>query len=297
MSPGPANDCGFDEFVWMVRNLDEEALRSADRCILEYLLPYVRMSSIDHVEHLNRAREESRIILEDGGFQREALLQQFWKDFTPLRDSIWNSYDNLTRMPPSNRRDTYLADYQHLVNYVDQFGQDLRDSLNRKVGTLSLQESRQSIKEAETVRRLSQLAFVFIPMTFVTSCFGMNLQILGSGLAELSTFLIIASIVTVAALVLPSTYTRLKRFLLTSSRTTTLRIILKLARYLPGAALWMVWFGISHPGDLRSYLEAMGLYRLLHRNDPERRSEFQPPESLKLSPSWHKLGQQVFDFF
>jgi hypothetical protein len=51
------------------------------------------------------------------------------------------------------------------------------------IGTMAIQESRRSIKEAVSAKRLTQLTFVFIPLSYAASLFGMNInEITGSGL-------------------------------------------------------------------------------------------------------------------
>ena len=50
------------------------------------------------------------------------------------------------------------------------------------MATMSLMESEKAIIEAEGVTKLTQLAFFFIPLTFVAGIFGMNLA------ASLETF-------------------------------------------------------------------------------------------------------------
>lgn len=49
-----------------------------------------------------------------------------------------------------------------------------------KLTLLQIEESRKAIQQAETVRRLTILAFVFIPLSTVCGAFGMNLRELGS---------------------------------------------------------------------------------------------------------------------
>jgi hypothetical protein len=47
---------------------------------------------------------------------------------------------------------------------------------------MAIQESRRSIKEAVSVKRLTQLAFVFIPLSYASSLFGMNInEMTGNG--------------------------------------------------------------------------------------------------------------------
>jgi Mg2+ and Co2+ transporter CorA len=45
------------------------------------------------------------------------------------------------------------------------------------MGTMSIIESGKAINEAEQVTKLTQLAFFFIPLTFVAGVFGMNLAV------------------------------------------------------------------------------------------------------------------------
>ncbi len=50
------------------------------------------------------------------------------------------------------------------------------------IGTMAIQESRKSIQEAISVKRLTQLAFVFIPLNYVSSLFGINInEMTGNG--------------------------------------------------------------------------------------------------------------------
>ena len=281
----------------MIRCLDDEALKSADESILEYLLPYIRLSAINFSQALDELRQETYIVnaIGDDDDLDIRSLEQFWRNFVLLRDNFRISYDNLAQLPPSDSRDKHLADYRQLSDRINQFEQDIRDSLDRKVGILSLRESRQSIKEAETVRRLSQLAFIFIPHTFVTSCFGMNLQLLGGGRGELSSFFIAAASVTAAVLVLPQGHFMAKRNV--EPYTRPLRVTIKLAKYCPIEALWMVWFAIGHLGKLGMFLVRMGLYHKFLGDDFGTINQFAPEKTLKLSSSWQETGQKIFDFF
>jgi hypothetical protein len=58
----------------------------------------------------------------------------------------------------------------------------MRETIQMNVGNLSLRESRRSLAQADSIGRVTFLAFVFIPLSLVTSFFGMNIQELtGSG--------------------------------------------------------------------------------------------------------------------
>jgi len=275
-------------------------LSSADDSILEYLLPYAHIAEDGYIKGLDRLREESYIVDSTLSDLDEKSLKEYWESFTQFRDQFRLTHDNLARLPASETRDECLADYDHLSEKIDQFRRDIEVSLHRKVSLLSLRESQQSIKEAEAVRRLSQLAFVFIPLTFVTSCFGMNMDVLGSGSGKLSTFFSVASSVTIAALLLPLVYSIYRTTIrdVIEQNTRPLRIIAKLARYFPATAFRLLCYGTRHPGKIGSFLIEMGLYNKLLRDDDFMEIyNFDPPESLGLSPDWYNIGRETFDFF
>jgi len=104
-----------------------------------------------------------------------------------------------------------IRDYEQTVleseRQLDLFAQQL----SHKASLASLRESRAGIKHAEKgiehsergiqltnrsleqnarVKRLTQLAFVFIPLSFATSLFGMNLEIFGQGSAQIWMFVV-----------------------------------------------------------------------------------------------------------
>lgn len=91
------------------------------------------------------------------------------------------------------RQNNLLAKARLLETHV-------RDTIQLNIGNLALQESRKSIQQANTVGRISFLAFVFIPLSLATSFFGMNIsELTGSG-ASWKTFVI--STLCLCALVL-----------------------------------------------------------------------------------------------
>ena len=71
--------------------------------------------------------------------------------------------------------DLAMKEAQILHEGLSQFtsSQSLRASF------LSITESKRGIEEAHAVMRLTQLAFVFLPLTFVTGIFGMNIEPFG----------------------------------------------------------------------------------------------------------------------
>ena len=74
------------------------------------------------------------------------------------------------------------------------------DELNLHVGLLALDESRKSIEASQqtitqgySVRRLTVIACIYLPLGLMTSPFGMNLKEFGSDGTTLGVFFIVAS--------------------------------------------------------------------------------------------------------
>ncbi|KAI9722405.1 MAG: hypothetical protein M1828_004772 [Chrysothrix sp. TS-e1954] len=66
----------------------------------------------------------------------------------------------------------------------------------------SINEAKKSIDAANSVRKVTLVAFIFIPLSFVTSFFGMNVDILGTGDVPIRYFFIVAIVTTIFAYVL-----------------------------------------------------------------------------------------------
>ncbi|TGO21265.1 hypothetical protein BPAE_0230g00150 [Botrytis paeoniae] len=80
--------------------------------------------------------------------------------------------------------------------------QHVRDTLQMNVGNLSLKESRKSLEKANSLGRLSILAFVFLPFSLVTSFFGMNISEMTGNGAPWKIFIIVAAILCSLGVVL-----------------------------------------------------------------------------------------------
>ena len=74
----------------------------------------------------------------------------------------------------------------------------MRERIQVHVAALSLEESRKGIQQASSVARLTQLAFIFIPLTFTTGVSGMNVESLKNG-APLWKFWVTAATISLGA--------------------------------------------------------------------------------------------------
>ncbi|CAG8294528.1 unnamed protein product [Penicillium olsonii] len=91
-----------------------------------------------------------------------------------------------------------LREFQQLSEMITQMSDRLQRTSALLTSNLGLLESRRSINEAQAVSRLTELAFVFVPLSFAASIFGMQVQSFADPV-PLRSFFIVAVGVTLFA--------------------------------------------------------------------------------------------------
>ena len=74
-----------------------------------------------------------------------------------------------------------LADFEHLFYRAETLATQCDEGMTALVNSSVLEESRRSANMAMKVQRLTIIATVFIPLSFVCAVWGMNLKVFGSG--------------------------------------------------------------------------------------------------------------------
>lgn len=121
-------------------------------------------------------------------------MYKYWQKYHTLVDSFdilirnWKAFsikpctatDRLDRANESNpkhdKTEEITRDPLDLLDEARTVDALVRDTLQLHIGNVSLQESRKSISQANSVGRVTSLAFIFLPLSLVTSFFGMNIQ-------------------------------------------------------------------------------------------------------------------------
>jgi Mg2+ and Co2+ transporter CorA len=67
-----------------------------------------------------------------------------------------------------------IEDYEHIAANMDECGRRLESMLPVVTSLVQIVDSRRSFAETANISRLTILAFVFVPLTFVSSIFSMN---------------------------------------------------------------------------------------------------------------------------
>ena len=88
---------------------------------------------------------------------------------------------------------TLLDDWHHLECYARMLDNNISSILTRKVSLMALEESRKTIEHANNMKKITQLAFLFIPLTFAATLFSME-----GSVKDLSWMYAIAAVISVA---------------------------------------------------------------------------------------------------
>lgn len=99
---------------------------------------------------------------------------------------------------PTTQDPAIEKNVSHLFQEIDQMLARLRRASDSLTSNMGLLESRRSIDEAHAVTRLTELAFLFIPLSFSASIFGMQVEPFKDS-APLWKFFLVAIVVTMSA--------------------------------------------------------------------------------------------------
>lgn len=88
-----------------------------------------------------------------------------------------------------------LTDFEHLVRRADLLSERCNTGMAVIGNNAMLDESRKAISQARVVARLTFIAFIFVPLSFTTSLFGMNVSQLGTGKLSIGVWAAVSSVV------------------------------------------------------------------------------------------------------
>lgn len=107
------------------------------------------------------------------------LLQQMRQTKQALH-SINNTYDSkwpTSSAPAAIRaKKTVEQDYEELYAHAKDLDTRCQEAITVLMSSVTIHDAKKAIAQAETVAKLTFLAFVFVPLSFTTSFFGMNFR-------------------------------------------------------------------------------------------------------------------------
>ncbi|KAI9775116.1 MAG: hypothetical protein M1839_001427 [Geoglossum umbratile] len=219
--PEYLRDMPSSRFNASLMKLTPEEVLSADKNPIEYICPYAQFLAVEinsRVQQLSDQLEE-QFTIAAAGMARTEVLEGAWAvlhDHYLYLSASFKSLSAFAQPGQTCKINLLLEDYRELQQRIEQAQQDLRDYLNRHVSMMSLKESRlgveassRAIMQARSVNRLTKLAFVFIPLSFVSSIFGMNFKELGTGQLSIWIFGVTASLLVVLVALIAFAVSRL----------------------------------------------------------------------------------------
>lgn len=199
---GPASRWSNDLFVQALVQLTSEEAAACVAKPIEYIIPYAQMILISATFVMDTWANK---VMHPRGKTSSNLEVHYDKQLGVLKE-IRQNLDALkvfTTDKSSPRWKCMIMDYQRVLESTEQqINVVLAQKMTYRAAMASLDESRLSIEHAkrsiqqnDRVKKLTQLAFIFIPLSVSTSAFGMNLEVLGTGTA--SVWKVIVTIVLV----------------------------------------------------------------------------------------------------
>ncbi|KAI9867658.1 MAG: hypothetical protein M1813_008458 [Trichoglossum hirsutum] len=202
-------DMPSSRFNAALKKFTPDEVRLANRTPLEYVIPFARLVAMEFNERVQQmeTKLEDQFMFGAAGRADTTVLEGSWALLRYFHLDLSGSLKSLSALAPpqpTTRVTSLLGDYRDLQKHIERIQQDLRDYLNRHVAIESLKESRlgveaseKSIMQAKSVNRLTKLAFVFIPLSFASSVFGMNFKELGTGQLSIWIFGLTASLLVI----------------------------------------------------------------------------------------------------
>jgi len=176
----------------------------------------------------------------------------------------------------------------------------------RCLSRFNLAAAIESLEQSRSIGHLTTLAFIFIPLSFMTSFFGMNIAEFGTGDIHFRIFVVstIAVLITITVVWSFSGWIG-RRITTVSSNFYGLRIRLETLRTLavisPTAAFWLACFAISHPLHMfQTYLRNVGVWDVIGLGKDWDRPGFDREENLQrwqmiISPFWQRRGMEIVE--
>lgn len=199
---------------WLTHNDGQQARMNGPTTHLEFLFAIIQNDTSNTLRHMEYSLQEiGQHILDDTLIQQRLihwrlLLERFGAELQQLEDSLRRFADFLSITGSSYKSNT--EDSKKRISLVENPLEDivaqirsLRQRTTRShkslMANMSIVESKRGIAEAESVTKLTELAFFFIPLTFSASIFSMQVKELNSSQTSIAAFFILAILITTAS--------------------------------------------------------------------------------------------------
>jgi hypothetical protein len=173
-------------YAW--KSIDTETVKRFNEEPVEFMTPLLTLFRQAFAADLQNLRSQYRPIAEKThATESHEMLLALWiqarrdiETFSTTTRSIEAYISKKMRKQNDGFKLSEIGDAMNdYIRILAQAREDeayMKDRLSVNVGTLSLIESRNSIAQSRSTGRVTFLAFIFLPLSLVTSFFGMNIQ-------------------------------------------------------------------------------------------------------------------------
>ncbi|PVH75890.1 hypothetical protein DL98DRAFT_657836 [Cadophora sp. DSE1049] len=174
---------------------------------LDFAHPYIQSSLSGFAEYCNFDTWSSDVFAEGNSNTLQIALAKHSTQQKILTYSMENLARFLMRQGfseeriPEKWRDV-LYDYKYLIAQTERTNFEIQSYLQVLQSIDSINETKLASKQADSVRRLTFVAFVFIPLSFSCSFFGMNIKQLNAGTVNIGYFFVLAILSALVAYVI-----------------------------------------------------------------------------------------------
>jgi CorA-like Mg2+ transporter protein len=184
----------------------------------EFIYPWIEYRVYDIVADTRRLRKKLNKLMTQRHFDNFGLLgysngnfsdehvfvhANILKDFLAAVAELRRTLPKFT-LPNDKRSRRRIRDLQGLIDCITEDAKHVLKSIlelqQTAIGIMAIEESRRSIKEAISVRRLTQLAFVFIPLSYASSLFGMNIREMTGNGSKLWAFIFTSLVLLISSM-------------------------------------------------------------------------------------------------
>ena len=199
---------------WMTHENSHQRFMAGSIFHLECLFAIIQNDTANTLWHMDLALQEiGQHILDETLIQQRLvhwrlLLERFGNELQQLEDSLrrFASFISGSRTScnhnddGSNRHDSQAEKLlESSVSQIKALRQRTSRSYKSLMANMSIVESKRGIAEAESVTKLTELAFFFIPLTFSASIFSMQVKELDASRISIAAFFALAIIITTAS--------------------------------------------------------------------------------------------------
>ena len=172
---------------WLIHN-GRKPLTAVSTFHMVYLFAIIQNDTMNILRHMSLALQEiARHMLDDTLIQQRlvhwrVLLERFGNELQQLEDSLRQFANFISSSGPSHENNEKSPDrldfhpeklLEESITQINSLRQRTTRTQKSLMANMSIVESKRGIAEAESVTKLTELAFFFIPLTFSASIFSM----------------------------------------------------------------------------------------------------------------------------